>query len=216
MQTVVFLPCPYMTEMERRSLVSPFYIDTNPIRTGPTLMTLFNLNYSLNSSTAALKVRASVYESRGLEGTSITSTRLCKQGFEYNVSPQDSFSPLLSPMDDAKPGSHQEDGGRQEGRGEHCYIMAVTTVGAGEVDSPRQTPPGRAGTQPPYPSGPFHQKKYVERSKLLQKEKSWKKGKERQQRKGGEMGGEERGWKDRWSSEKQQRESPDMTADRRG
>ena len=36
---------------------------------GPTLMTLFNLNYSLNSSTAALKVRASVYESGSLEGT---------------------------------------------------------------------------------------------------------------------------------------------------
>ena len=35
---------------------------------GPTLMTLFNLNYSLNSSTAALKVRALVYEFGGLEG----------------------------------------------------------------------------------------------------------------------------------------------------
>ena len=62
MQTVAFLPCPHMTKMERRSLVSLFKTLILSEQ-GPTLMTLFNLNYSLNFSTAALKVRASVYES---------------------------------------------------------------------------------------------------------------------------------------------------------
>lgn len=43
--------------------------------------------------------------------------------------------------------------------------MAVTTVGAGEVDSPRQTPPGRAGTQPPYHQVPFTKKKVIFRER---------------------------------------------------
>lgn len=67
LQTVAFRPCPHMTERERRSLVSLFTKTLILSEQGPTLMTLFNLNYSLNFSTAALKARASVYESGGLE-----------------------------------------------------------------------------------------------------------------------------------------------------
>lgn len=68
LQTVAFRPCPHMTERERRSLVSLFTKTLILSEQGLTLMTLFNLNYSLNSSTAALKVRALVYEFGGLEG----------------------------------------------------------------------------------------------------------------------------------------------------
>lgn len=103
-----------------------------------------------------------------------------------------------------------EEGRREGGR---CYITPVTTVGR---FAKTDTTPGRARTQPCYHRSLSPKKKviYIEKDPFLQKEKSRKKGKGRQQRKGGEgRRGEERGWKDRWSSEKQQRESPDMTAD---
>ena len=68
------------------------------------------------------------------------------------------------------------------------YIVPVTTIGAGEVDLPRQTPPQAEQEHSPLIIRSLSPKKryYLEKDPLLQKEKSWKKGKERQQRKGGD------------------------------
>ena len=84
------------------------------------------------------------------------------------------------------------------------------------MDSPRQTPPQAEHEHSPVITGPFHQRKgHIERERSFSSEgKEPEEGKRETAEK--RRGGEERGWKDRWSSEKQQRESPDVTADRGG
>lgn len=112
----------------------------------------------------------------------------------------------------AKPGSQQESGGGQEGR---RTLLHHASHHSRWIRQDRHHP--RQSTNTALLSQvPFTKKKgHIERERSFSSErKEPEEGKRETAEK--RRGGEERGWRDRWSSEKQQRGSPDMTADRGG
>lgn len=121
---------------------------------------------------------------------------LCKQQlFGYTVSPPGRFLPsLLPPMAGCNTWLTVGQWKRAGRDGGSCHITPVPTVGAGEVDSVRQTPPqaGRAQAQRHYHQVPSPKRHHREKDLHLQKKQELGEGeretaeKKREERRGGE------------------------------